>query len=477
MKTNRIFLYAAALMMAVACGKEAPVEPVIPDEDTNGEVVVTPQPEYAVSFTAYTEDAPDSKATIGTNSNNKPQTFWEDGDVISVYSSANMSTSLRSSYLFSTSLNQNSSSATFGYNGDDFEPGEKYMAIYPHREGTRVVNFTAQPENPDPASAKYEGDAYRMAMVVIPQSQNLVAGGFDKTAAVAVAVSDGSSLHFKNATALIKFQVEGTDILTGSVVASDPITGTFRCDILASDGTPMMMTYTQPNSTRLDFSINSTTPLSPATDYYVAVRPTDLSDGFEFYLSGVLIKKYEIEKFERNKIYDLGTLKIPEGVVVENTKKLVFGFQNAPASAGLDSWLKTNAPADIDKSAQVACTYVLDGEKYEFILTNPLEASKNFPYFNTNRLTIPTQRYVGLPVVEGYKLTEVSFLAHTVGTKIGIATEVATSTNDPTFVEGGTAQKVDYFNLTNTAADTRYWIKAYGAYALYSLTLTYTEAE
>ena len=129
MKTNRIFLYAAALMMAVACGKEAPVEPVIPDEGANDEVVVTPEPEYAVSFTAYTEDAPDSKATIGTNSNNKPQTFWEDGDVISVYSSANMSTSLRSSYLFSTSLNQNSSSATFGYNGDDFEPGEKYMAI------------------------------------------------------------------------------------------------------------------------------------------------------------------------------------------------------------------------------------------------------------------------------------------------------------------------------------------------------------
>ena len=381
MKTNRLFIYAAALIMTAACAKEVAPETVAPEADNT--------PEYAVSFTAYTENAPELKAALGTSTAGKPQTFWENGDVISVYSSANMSTSARSSYLFTTSLEQNSSSAIFGYNGEDFQPGEKYIAIYPHRDGTRVVNFTAQPYDSDPTTTPYEGDAYRMATVIIPQNQTLVAGSYDRSAAVAVAVSDGSSLSFKNATALVKFKVEDTDILSGSIKASEPITGTFRCDILASDGTPIMVTYAQPNSTYLDFSIDGTTALLPATDYYVAVRPTTLSDGFEFYLNGVAVKKYEIEEFQRNKIYDLGTLKVP---VDENTKTLVFDFQNASESAGLANWPTETTRTTYTAGVPVECIYKLNGIDYTFILTDPKESSLNLPYFNTknneNRLTI-----------------------------------------------------------------------------------------
>ena len=91
MKTNRLFLYAAALMVTAACAKEVAPEVVTPEINA---------PEYAVSFTAFTENAPEAKATVGTSNAGKPQTFWEDGDKISVYSSANMSTSARSSYIF-----------------------------------------------------------------------------------------------------------------------------------------------------------------------------------------------------------------------------------------------------------------------------------------------------------------------------------------------------------------------------------------
>ena len=145
-------------MMAAACAKEVAPESVMPGTPETGST-----PEYAVSFTAYTENAPEVKATLGTSTSGMPQTFWEDGDVISVYSSANMSTSARSSYLFSTTLAQNSASATFGYNGDDFEPGEKYMAIYPHREGTRAVNFTAQPYDKHHPRMGTTKDQYHMA--------------------------------------------------------------------------------------------------------------------------------------------------------------------------------------------------------------------------------------------------------------------------------------------------------------------------
>ena len=238
MKTNRIFLYAAALMMAVACGKEAPAEPVIPDEGANDEVVVTPEPEYAVSFTAYTEDAPDSKATIGTSSNNKPQTFWENGDLISVYSSANMNTSSRSSYMFSTQLEENSTSAVFGYDGEDFEPSNVYFAIYPHTEENRAVNFSDK----------------RMAQVEIPTVQTLVAGSFDRDAMVMVAYTeDPSELHFKNAVALVKFRVADANILSGTIEADDPLSGVFRADLDESNE-PVMTVYNQPKSNFVNFS-------------------------------------------------------------------------------------------------------------------------------------------------------------------------------------------------------------------------------
>ena len=76
MKTNRLFLYAAALMVTAACAKEVAPEVVTPEINA---------PEYAVSFTAFTENAPEAKATVGTSNAGKPQTFWEDGDKISVY--------------------------------------------------------------------------------------------------------------------------------------------------------------------------------------------------------------------------------------------------------------------------------------------------------------------------------------------------------------------------------------------------------
>ena len=467
MKTNRLFIYAAALMMTAACAKEVAPETVAPEADN--------APEYAVSFTAYTENAPELKAALGTSTAGKPQTFWENGDVISVYSSANMSTSARSSYLFSTSLNQNSSSATFGYNGEDFQPSGKYMAIYPHREETRVVNFTAQPFGTDPSLFPYEGDAYRMATVIIPQDQTLVAGSYDRSAAVAVAVSDGSSLHFKNATALIKFQVEDTDILSGSIKASEPITGTFRCDILASDGTPIMVTYAQPNSTYLDFTIDGTTPLSPATDYYVAVRPTTLSDGFEFYLNGVMVKKYDIEKFERSKVYDLGTLSVPEDELVP--LMLTFDFTDATAMTAWPTQLDPNG--DMAPSEQMPCPYVINDVSYIFISAQPSDATgRKWPFFKeetgNNRVVIPNQRFLGLPVVEGYKLTEISFVVVSGNTSV-FAIYDASRGNTVCSNQSGAKGTYTFNDLRDAE---QYWLKVGSKdTAISKMTLTYTPKE
>ena len=476
MKINRMFLYAAAFMLAAACGKDALPETVTP-EGGNEDEIVTPAPEYAVSFTAYTENAPESKAAIGTNSESRPQTFWEDGDVISVYSS-NQTTNTKVGFLFSTSLTEDSATATFGYEGTDFVEGN-YVAIYPHKEDGRVVNFSAQP-----AENLYEGNAYRMAMVDVPASQTLVAGGVDRSAMIMTAYTeDPAELHFKNAVALVKFRVADGNVTSGKIEASEPLSGRFRADLLENDSwKPILIDYGQPTYGLVEFS--SEEDLATDKEYYVAVRPTTLANGFGVYLSGKLVKSYpSVTKFERSKIYDLGTLAIPSDAPEELT--LNFDFTDAAAMIG---WPTTNN-AFTDPTHQEEVTYTLDGVSYQFILSQPKEVTtKSWPYFceekDNNRLRIPNQRYLGFPVVDGYKLTQVEFTIVSGNTSAFVITsEIATGSGTSGVVAGGdatTGTKGDdmNFRLSGTQQGTQYWMKVGKAEtAISSMTLTYLEVK
>ena len=101
---------SAALVLA-ACSQE-----IIPNENNAAEFVAGP-----TSFTAVME-GDEAKAVIGLNGSNKPQTFWEDGDAINVFSSAVSGST--AGFKFTTSLSANSTSAEFTYSGDDFPLGE-----------------------------------------------------------------------------------------------------------------------------------------------------------------------------------------------------------------------------------------------------------------------------------------------------------------------------------------------------------------
>lgn len=484
MKTNRLFLYAAVLMMTAACAKEVPSATVTPETDN--------APEYAVTFTAHTENAPEAKATVSVGTSGKSLTFWENGDVISVYSSANMSTSARSSYLFSTTLAQNSASAVFGYSGDDFQAGEKYIAIYPHREGTRVVNFTAQPFGTDPTLFPYEGDAYRLATVDVPVSQTMVAGGFDRASMVMTAVAENTTeLHFKNAVALVKFKVSDP-VQSGQIVSPDAlISGRFRADITAADMIPHLVDYKQPTAQTVDFVAASEETLTPGTEYYVAVRPTDLPNGFKVYLNGKVVKSYtadQVPAFERSKIYDLGTLTVPAATA--DTKTLTFDFTVA---ASMAEWPTVQAPEGVAASDLVKVPYVIDGVSYEFICANPLEASASFPYFNGSALYLNKYRFLGLPAIDGYCLSSVAVTngsskangSRAIGITSCLAKQVGTGEDGQVFVPGGETKPLTgatgtsvTFNLSATEAGVVYYIRnATVATAISDITLTYTKAE
>ena len=151
--------------------------------------------------------------------------------------------------------------------------------------------------------------------------------------------------------------------------------------------------------------------------------------------------------------------------------------------AAMASWPQAQTPEGCTATERYDCVYTLDGVDYHFIATQPLEVTtKKYPYFNVNRLTIPTQRYLGLPVVEGYKLTKVVATvlqtSNNTEARYLIVPEIGAGTANPTAVAGGEEQRgtdgVYTFELSGTQVGAQYWFKVWGtSVALTSMTLTY----
>lgn len=492
MKIKRILLCTFAAAAVCACQKEK----------MNVETPVTP--EYKVSFVANTESDNASKAVIGTNASGKIQTFWENGDKVSVYSDGNGALN-EVLYPFETSLTTPSASAVFGYNNDDFEPGEHYLAIYPHTEGSgRAANFTNT----------------RMAQVDVPANQKLVAGSYDRDAVVMLAYSDNlNTLNFKNAVALVKFKVADENVKSGSITAKAAnIVGRFRGDVkLSEDGSysTELVEYASGSaykpSPTLSFSVEGDAALAVGTDYYVAVRPVALEEGFSVYLDGEFIKTYYITEFKRNTIYDLGTLSLPEPEEgVENGLTLSFDFTTCPAgwpTATTDSWAnlknfdsgcKTDnggtATDNPHRRAQV--TYTIDGVGYDFTLADPDNASAHNIFYGISNggVYVGSLRYFGLPAIEGKRLVAVEMVQGASNQNpasftrnVGVTENIGDAKNAEVvvkYVKGGESQNqaatngVTYrYELEGTEENTVYYLDASTkASVIKSLKLTYEDA-
>lgn len=447
---SRFLLTAAAVLALAACAKES-------------------TPVKTFSFTASFQEEASSKAVLGRNNSNKPQTFWENGDAINIFSSGNgESQSGTAGFQFTTTLGSNSTSAEFSYTGDDFVPGDMYFATYPYRSNKRGVNFTGT------------SGSYRLAGLQIPSSQTLIADSFDREAALSVAFAAGgsSSLSFKNAIALLKFRVSDAEVMGGriSTAASDAIAGTFRADIDITTKELSLQAYGQPTSSSVEFAVEGNVAMANGTDYYVAVKPVALTAPLKIYLNDVLVKTIDNEALpalERSKIYNLGTLTIPDAPQAE-TKTLVFDFSGDP----LSGWPTTDKWQD--GPGNKTCIYPLDGTNYEFLLTecgNATQARVAWAKDKGGLVMFAAWRYIGLPAIDGYKLIKLSglnCLSNSSTRKAGIVTAVAetnegtTITDAHTFVSGGesigwpTKGQTYSYILEGTEAGTRYYFMCTG---------------
>lgn len=465
MKRSIYYLFSAAALLFTACT----AEPLI-DNTITGFI---PGP---TSFTAVME-GDGAKAAIGLNGSDKPQTFWENGDAINVFSSAVSGST--AGFKFTTSLSANSTSAEFTYSGDDFPLGEQYFATYPYRSNTRGVNYTD----------------LRLAGLQIPSSQTLVPGSFDKNAALSVAYVDGGSntLFFQNGTALLKFRVSESNIVDGRIEVdkADAISGTFRAVIDASTKELTVEKYTASGVSQnnyVNFSLGGSTALSTGTDYYVAVAPVALTSDLKIYLNGNLVKVINNSKLaalERNKIYNLGTLTTP-ATPAEKVLRFDFSGEALTGWPTSDNW--RTGPGNLN------CTYPLYGTNYNFFLTdcgNAGNARVAWVQSSGGLILYTTWRYVGLPAIEGYKLVGVSGTM-CLGTKdtrkAAIVKNISpnngktygTITEQHQFVTGGeqigwTTKGTTYtFNLSGTEGNTMYYFLCTNtSVGVSDLTLTY----
>jgi len=486
MKKHIITLFAASLAMA-ACTAEIEPQKEAPSPAISESFVPGPE-----AFTAFAEGDPGSKAVIGLNDSSKPQTFWEDGDQIVVYSSGLSTSGTVTGFKFSTSLADNATSATFAYDDErtDWASGD-YLATYPYRADARGVNYTR------------EGDVYKVAAVDVPKSQTLVAGTFDRKAcpAVAYAAEGSTSLSFRNAAAMLKFRVAEANIVAGQIVVdeADAISGRFRADIDINTLIPELSKYNQPNYNYIDFTIDGSTPLATGTDYYVVVRPTTLTSDLKIYLNGNLVRTIntsQLASIQRNKIYNLGTLSTPSTPL---EKVLFFDFSvnqsDVDPSSGWPT-AKNSTTSTSNQTGGMECSYWLYGTEYKFTLADCSGASgKQIFWSHTqtygHRIVYNSaERYLGTPAINGYKLTHVQCVSsrldnttasETLEPKMGIVSNIVATKETPTYVTGGDLQtwaagnnheSYDY-QLEGTAGNTKYYIYAKVKGAIRSVKCTY----
>ena len=195
--------------------------------------------------------------------------------------------------------------------------------------------------------------------------------------------------------------------------------------------------------------------------------------------SGTAASTYESADY-RFFIDDL-VVEIASASEVPSSKTLTFDFTSNPG----DWPTNKKRTASIEKHY-----YTLDGEQYEFIFASPKDAiengSQSESIYNEEKcfLEITNKRYIGLPALEGLRLTKVECthgsVDHT-NRQVSIVSDAdKTSTEEQAIVSGGEVQlfttqgEVYTYSLTGTTANTVYYILcSKTGVGISSITLTY----
>ena len=255
----------------------------------NSELIETNQSSNVASFTATLDGADaESKAVLGTSSNNKPQSMWESGDKITIHTGER-------GFVFTTT-ESGKSSAMFSCDEDDFTPVKEVVGIYP--------------------SGEYSVDMETKTLVAtIPTNQAARIGSYSKNAALAVAYTNSNALHFKNACALLKVTINDPGIKNVEFYGNNNEKITGSVSVVLDKENNEVLSITGTDTWVNLYSEESNWCFKSGNTYFAAIAPADFTKGVSMNL--ILSDDRKVEpykktttKFElkKNTILDLGVV-------------------------------------------------------------------------------------------------------------------------------------------------------------------------
>lgn len=274
---------AVAMISAVSCNKEFIDAPVVADK-------------AAKTLTAMFDGA-ETKALLSEGT----KTSWEYLDTILVYNGYYSSR-------YVTHVKDSSYVAEFEVaEQDEALAGDKFIAVYPLWADGYMTSYV-------------DIDRLTIDEVYLEKNQQARAGSYDPRTAISMAYTEDTTLVFKNATALLKFQVltEGVKSVTVWTHGGEPIAGSWSLDY--NDGEPIATPFESgdENDVRtanwVELNAGKKT-FEVGKDYYISVFPQVADYGFtvEFGFEGsskkLAAKSTENSvEFQRNVILNLGAI-------------------------------------------------------------------------------------------------------------------------------------------------------------------------
>lgn len=287
-------LAAVALFSAASCQEEL--------------ANVAPQTEGG-DFTVTAVASADTKTILdGVNTN------WTPGDKIVIYNTEGKEVT------FATDITEAAATAEFT-NEADFVAPSSLVAVYPKRTDRGATTFVDGVING----------------LHIGGTVSAIANTFDPKFGVAVGtpVEEGSNeLVFNNVHALVKFTVGGTTAPTSVVLKNNGeamIAGMFNYNV-----TEKTFSYSGGAN-----SITVSGTFEVGKTYYVPAIPAECVGGISLCFDGVVVKNTGVTAtLEPNKIYNLGTVALPEPEPEPEQPETPFTLERVAArySNGANAW-------------------------------------------------------------------------------------------------------------------------------------------
>lgn len=247
---------AAAVLLAAmtACNKDSRL--TLPDREEASEF----------SIYAYTEGQNPTRSTLdnsGYATGADATISWDEGDELLVVQGGNR---------FKFVADESGERAKFTLQGSDTPTSDPVVALFPYNSAATVSGTTIS--------------------TVIPTTQTAVAGSFAHDANVAVTYSTNpGTLQFKNAVAYVRVgfntSLEGVSIakLTLKGLSSESLSGSVQISMTVADGTASEVATTVTEGTDYVELVPASGTLSAGTDYYLAVAPGSLTEGYQIILT------------------------------------------------------------------------------------------------------------------------------------------------------------------------------------------------